>query len=189
MEEINEKIYCKKCGKELNINQKFCDNCGIENSNEKKSKLQLRNKKGINRTHKVDLLIFCIIIVFLFIGFISNSGNKRTQTSQKQVISYEFESFTSKYKDLTDVKKDEFVQSHKGDLVEWTGYVSNVYNDHVALKYNEDDFISDILCYYDSSEARNFKDLNKGDKITVQGEILDKQITWDLMNGKLIQTY
>lgn len=184
MEEITEKIYCEKCGKELKINQKFCDNCGIENSNEKEFKTQLHNKKAIKRTHKVDLLIFFVIIVFLFFAFIDNSNN--IQTQEKEVVSYDFESFTSEYNDLTDVQKNDFVQSNQGNLVQWSGYISNVYDDHIALKINKDDYMGNILCYYEESQKNMFKDLNKDEAVTIKGYFYDKSINWRVVNCELV---
>lgn len=191
MGEITGKIYCEKCGKELKYDQNFCNNCGTKNSFLNKEMFNIEKKKKEKKSFVKGILIFLgltIILLFILKGTI-NHVNRETENSTKEITSYDCEAFTLRYNDLTDEKKDEFVESHKGDLVEWTGYVSDVYSDHVALKYNRNDLISDAFFYYDLLETRNFKKLNKGDKIKVQGIILKKDIIWFLTDTKLIQTY
>lgn len=192
MENNEEKIYCKKCGKELKYEQNFCNNCGTKNDFLNKEMLKAEKKKQRRKSFRIGLAIFlglCVVISFFVLKEIKYDLKRETENSAKQITSYDCEAFTAKYNDLTDEKKEEFIEVHKGDLVEWTGYVSGVYSEYVSLTYNKNDVINDALCYYNLLDTIDFKKLNKGDKIKVQGIISKRNRVWFLTDTKLIQVY
>lgn len=68
------KTHCKKCGKEIDENQKFCDSCGFDNSKVEKKEKNIESKtstteqvkKGKNRV--ILLIFFALAVLFFFIS-------------------------------------------------------------------------------------------------------------------------
>ncbi len=185
--ENNKYVTCPKCGKKMSKEDKFCGNCG-----NKMIKANVTKDKKATKL-SIGILIGLVFFIFTIEALISSGfGKKNTgeitdsNLTPSTIVSYDFNSYAEGYDDLTDVQKDEFIKSHEGDLVQWSGYISNVYDDHIALKINKDDYMGRILCYYDQSQKNVFKDLNKDNAVTVRGHFYDKSINWRVINCELI---
>lgn len=66
-------MYCNKCGKEVGVNDKFCNHCGAINNQD-----QTTNYNNVNVKTKKKLYQqwwFWLIIVIVVIGIVGSSGN------------------------------------------------------------------------------------------------------------------
>ncbi|MEG0457164.1 MAG: zinc ribbon domain-containing protein [Oscillospiraceae bacterium] len=61
-------MYCRQCGKELNNNVKFCDNCGTKTNEQNESTQQngqsQPNQSNINNTNYIDCALAYIPVLF-----------------------------------------------------------------------------------------------------------------------------
>ncbi len=85
MKHMEGKIYCKKCGRELKLGQKFCDNCGTQNNILNEEMLNIENKKREKKAFTSGILTFLILCVILCsIVFIDRNNRKNNSIASNE---------------------------------------------------------------------------------------------------------
>lgn len=91
-------MYCRKCGKELNLNCKFCSNCGDKQLLEwyqKRKKIRCQNKKVLFSIISSILGIVLIAVLISMLGNLSSNNLKKEDDILDDVI--EYDTFIEKY--------------------------------------------------------------------------------------------
>lgn len=128
---------CKKCGKEISMNERFCSYCGTENAGQVNTQSdsifandEIKPKKNI--TLKKVIAIVLAIIVGSFIGknifapaLNSNSGNDISQTSSTN--QFEFETIGD---DAVSMVNPDYLE-----IIESSG-IADIDNSFIGLKSN-----------------------------------------------------
>ena len=74
-------MFCSKCGKEVDENDKFCGNCGAEIKNTGIDSNKKKEKKKLKKWQKV---IIIVIVTIVTIGIIANIVNYKEQQDIKR---------------------------------------------------------------------------------------------------------
>lgn len=69
---------CKKCGKELKKDNKFCPNCGTKNEEYIESNKEENKNKPISKNTKIAIIVGIIIIVVAIIFFVIKPNNNNS---------------------------------------------------------------------------------------------------------------
>lgn len=97
------------------------------------------------------------------------AASKAAEEERLKPVSTNFQSFDRQYRDLTTVQQQSVQQAYFGKYVEWTGEISEVYNDYIIISDGS------AMCnvYLATNELDKLLTLSKGQYITVKGILTD----------------
>lgn len=171
---------CKECSKEVSEDAKKCPHCGKD----------LRNWF---MRHKVITFIGCFIIIAI-IGNVAG-GNQKASTSiatqsqqaqklqeeqnktQEEIIAISSEDLAKAFKD-NEIKAN---NQYRDKIAKITGKVKDIGEalgyTYIILSSGKDFEITDIQCFFDDkNEISKIANLNKGDIVSVEGQIEGKSL-------------
>ncbi len=170
-------MYCKKCGNELNSDDKFCNRCGAKTT----SKSKVKNK-GI-----IIIMLLCVTFIIGIIGYFNINKNNNIFTS--------FISNDSKYEDETNIIKPLLVSKINSDN-EKEKQIANTqvikatqqYNKQFTLDTTGAKFVTLTEGLLDCKFEENYKNRNIFYITTksADGFVFLKMYTTDRFNYKVI---
>lgn len=148
---------CKYCKSEINDKAKVCPNC---------------RKKQSSKGKFIAILIVAIIIIAALGSSGDDDGNNTASDmptgTPKAILKVTANELYKAY-DSNEVKAD---NKYKGKDLEIAGTISDIGKDildDIYITIETDDIIFSIQCYFTDEYESKVADLEKGQKITIQG--------------------
>ena len=129
-------MFCSKCGKAVNEEDKFCENCGTEINSTKNSN---SNSSSSLKKSKIITNIICVLVVVGFIGgiqLIVNNANKSSMEHGRSVVEGNLNNNNTTNKYTSDIKSKWKVTLPSNNTNGLECAVYNIEQQELYLKYN-----------------------------------------------------